>query len=41
VRKSVVGDLADLTNRSSANSTIVDELNALNDRLVWKPIENE
>lgn len=41
VRKSVVGDLTDLTNRSSANSTIVDELNALNDRLVWKPIENE
>lgn len=41
VLKSVVGDLADLTNRSSANSTIVDELNALNDRLVWKPIENE
>ena len=41
VLKSVVGDLTDLTNRSSANSTIVDELNALNDRLVWKPIENE
>lgn len=41
VRKSVVGDLADLTNRSSADSTIIDELNALNDRLVWKPIENE
>lgn len=41
VLKSVVGDLADLTNRSSADSTIVDELNALNDRLVWKPIENE
>ena len=41
VLKSVVGDLADLTNRSSTNSTIVDELNTLNDRLVWKPIENE
>lgn len=41
VLKSVVGDLADLTNRSSADSTIVDELNVLNDRLVWKPIENE
>ena len=40
VLKTTVGDLNNLTNRSSANSTIVDELNALADQLMWKPIEN-
>lgn len=40
VLKTTVGNLSDLTNRSSANSTIVDELNVLADRLIWKPIEN-
>ena len=39
VLKSTVGDLNDLTYRSADNSTIVDELNALNERLIWKPIE--
>ena len=39
VLKTTVGDLSNLTHRSSANSTIVDELNALADRLIWKPIE--
>lgn len=40
VLKSTVGDLDDLLYRSSENSTIVDELNVLADRLIWKPIEN-
>lgn len=40
VLKTTVGDLANLTNRSSANSTIVDELNVLSDRLTWQSIEN-
>lgn len=40
VLKSTVGDLENLLYRSSENSTIVDELNALADRLIWKPIEN-
>ena len=40
VLKSTVGDLGDLLYRSSENSTIVDELNVLADRLIWKPIEN-
>lgn len=39
VLKSTVGDLSDLTYRSANDSTIVDELNALNERLIWKPIE--
>ena len=39
VLKSTVGDLNNLTYRSADNSTIVDELNALNERLIWKPIE--
>ncbi len=41
VLKTTVGDLSNLTNRSSANSTIVDELNVLSDALMWKPIETE
>ncbi len=41
VLKTTVGDLNNLIHRSSANSTIVDELNALADQLIWKPIENE
>jgi len=40
VLKSTVGDLNNLIYRSSENSTIVDELNVLADRLIWKPIEN-
>ena len=38
VTSAVVGDLANLTDRSSANSTIVDELNTLSSRLKWQTI---
>ena len=41
VLKSTVGDLNNLTYRSSNNSTIVDELNVLADCLRWKPISSE
>ena len=40
VLKSTVGDLNDLLDRASANSTLVDEINLINDKLKWKPIEN-
>lgn len=41
VTRSEVGNLSNLNNRVSANSTIVDEINSIKDSIIWNTITNE